>query len=260
MDRLSIIIPVLNEAAQIGPFLRHLRARARHAEIVVVDGGSEDGTGNLAAGLCDQLLTTKRGRPAQMNAGAQIAKGDILWFLHADNEISADCVAAMTTALKDRQVAGGCFRVQILRPEWIYRVHDGLAHYVGRLLGVRCGDHGIFVRREVFLALGGYPDVPLMEDVELFRAVQSQGRVAWLSERLLLSCRRHVQVGVYRYTFVCAAIVALYCVGFRPPWLARIYSSLVPSRCSPQYRKLEPVEDRLFADYRVKEEPIPQTA
>jgi hypothetical protein len=136
----------------------------------------------------------------------------------------------------------------------IYRVHDGIAHYLGLLLRVRCGDHGIFVRREVFSKVGGFPDVPIMEDVQLFRAIQSHGRVAWLSERLLLSCRRHVQVGAYRYTFACALIVALYCFGISSRSLVRVYSQLVPSRHSPHYRHLQPVEDEIFADYRVAEE------
>lgn len=245
---ISIIVPVLNEAAQIRPFLRHLQARAPDAEVIVVDGGSNDGTAALAGGLCDSVIATPRGRPTQMNAGAGIAKGNILWFLHADNEVPADCISAITTAMNGQRFVGGCFRVRIPRPEWIYRIHDGLAHYVGRLLRIRCGDHGIFVRRDVFQQVGGYPDVPLMEDVELFRAIHSHGRAAWLSERLLLSCRRHVQVGVYRYTVVCAVIVALYCFGVTPRFLFRLYSLLVPSR---QFRPLRPVEDQLFADFRL---------
>jgi rSAM/selenodomain-associated transferase 2 len=247
----SIIVPALNEAAQIRPFLHSLRSRTAGSEVIVVDGGSTDGTAELAAGLCDRVITTRRGRPHQMNAGAKAAQGDILWFLHVDNEAPDDAITAITRAMRDERIAGGCFRVRITKKVWIYRIHDGLAHYVGKLLRVRCGDHGIFARRSVFEQLGGYPDVPLMEDVKLFRALHTRGEIAWLDERLLLSYRRHEQVGVYRYTFVCGFIVLLYCLGIAPVRLTKIYEWLVPSRHSGRhYRALEPVEGALFAEFR----------
>jgi rSAM/selenodomain-associated transferase 2 len=254
--KISIIVPVLNEARQIQPFLRHLRARAPRAEVIVVDGGSDDGTPVLAADFCDRVITMKRSRPAQMNAGAKVACGDVLWFLHADCEAPPKSVEAIVGALADPRCAGGCFRVRIPKAEWIYRVHDGFAHYVGWMLRVRCGDHGIFIRRKQFEAIGGYPEVPLMEDVELFRATHARGRVAWLTTRLLLSSRRHEQVGVYWYTFICAFIVALYCMGVRPKSLARIYAWLVPSRHGAiRASPLPAVEDELFSEFRSPRHP-----
>ena len=250
--RVSVIVPVLNEAPSIRPFLRHLRGRAPGAEVIVVDGGSDDGTPARAAGLCDRLLEGPRGRAAQMNLGARHAGGDALWFLHADCEVPPDGLAALAGALDDAGVAGGCFRVRLPRREWIYRVHDGLAHPVGRWLRIRCGDHGIFARRAAFDAAGGYPLVPLMEDVELFRALHAHGRLAWLDTRLRISARRHEQVGVYRYTVVCALIVALYCAGARPPALARLYARLVPPR-EGRRGGLPPVEDALFPGFREPE-------
>jgi hypothetical protein len=185
-----------------------------------------------------------------MNSGANVACGDTLLFLHADNELPVGCIESIREALKDHRVVGGCCRVRIPNKQWIYRIHDGLAHYVGKILRVRCGDHGIFVRRSVFNEVGGYPDVPLMEDVKLFRAIQSKGRVAWLPDRLLLSSRRHEQVGVYRYTFICAAMIALYCLGVSSHRLSRTYEWLIPSRQSRRHRPLMPVEDAIFADFR----------
>jgi rSAM/selenodomain-associated transferase 2 len=249
----SIIVPVLNEAPQIRPFLRHLRVRAPDAEVVVVDGGSNDGTPQLGTGLCDRLVETSRGRPHQMNTGARFTHGDVLWFVHADNEVPDESIDAITRAMGDPIISGGCFRVRIPQPEWIYRVHDGLAHYIGRLLNVRCGDHGIFVRRSVFERLGGYPDVPLMEEVKLFRAMQREGRIAWLPNRLLLSKRRHEQVGVYRYTLICSLVVLLFVAGVSPARLSQIYHHLVPTRHLTR-RPLAPVEDELFSEFRAAEE------
>ncbi len=225
--KVSIIVPVLNEAGGVQEFLRRLRANTPAAEIIVVDGGSSDGTPSLADGLCDQVIESAPGRAVQMNEGARRARGGILWFLHADCEVPPSCLSDMTAALDDPRVGGGYFRVRLPRPEWIYRVHDSFGHHVGVLLRVRCGDHGLFCRRAAFDALGGYPDVPIMEDVEFYRALHRLGHVSEIPARLIVSTRRHEQVGVYRYTAACSAAVALYCLGLPLEFLARSYASMV---------------------------------
>lgn len=249
--KVSIIVPVMNEGPQIQPFLLHLRARAAEAEIIVVDGGSSDGTAELAENLCDQLIRSEQGRPLQMNKGAKAACGEILWFLHADCEVPQGCISLINHTLQNENVAGGYFRVQILNKGWIYRIHDGLGHYIGKLLRVRCGDHGIFIRSSLFESAGGYAPIPIMEDVDLFRKTHTFGQMACLPERLIISTRRHEQVGVYRYSLVCAIIVALYCLRLPATFLAKLYESLVPIREDEiRLRPLPAVEPELFSEYR----------
>jgi rSAM/selenodomain-associated transferase 2 len=222
----SIIIPVLNEAALIVDFLKHLRARAGDAEIIVVDGGSSDDTPELAAELCDQLIRTKTGRALQMNAGAQAAAGEVLWFLHADAEVPPNCLAKIRQLLADPEIVGGFFRIRLPESGLVYRLTDEFAHYAGLLLGMRCGDHGIFCRRSDFFALGGFPEVPLMEDIEFFQRLRSRGRIVCDGARLRVSARRYENVGPIRVTLAYGLIGLLHKLGAPLPLLARIYRRL----------------------------------
>src|SRR5437867_128761 len=196
----SIIVPVFNEAPAICRFLAHLRERAPGAEIIVVDGASTDGTYELAAGFCDQLVRSgERSRAIQMNAGARAAGGDIFWFLHADAEVPTRCLDEIGRIMRDPTVSGGYFRIR-LPPPVVYRLTDTFAHYAGLLLRMRCGDHGIFCRRTAFIDAGGFPDVPLMEDVKFFRRLSRSGRVVPSKKRIAASPRRYEAVGPARLT------------------------------------------------------------
>jgi rSAM/selenodomain-associated transferase 2 len=232
MVRFSIIVPVLNEAQLIRSFLEHLRERAPGAEIIVADGGSTDGTTERAAGLCDQLVVSKRNRAMQMNAGAHVACGDILWFVHVDAEVPWGCLNEIERILEDRKVSGGYFRIRLPRGG-IYRLTDSFAHYAGILLRMRCGDHGIFCRRTVFLDIGGFPEVPLMEDVEFFRQLQRRGRVTYSSKRILPSTRRYETIGPARLTMAYGLIATLYVFGVPLSKLASLYARTCCPRCSP---------------------------
>jgi len=172
----SIIVPVFNEAPLMRPFLQHLRERAPEAEIIVADGGSTDGTDRFANGLCDRLVESERGRAMQMNAGARVAHGDIFWFVHVDAEVPPGSLDEIRSIMNNPKVAGGFFRIRLPRG-WVYRITDSFAHYAGLLLRMRCGDHGIFCRRTAFVDIGGFAEVPLMEDVEFFRRLRGSGRV-----------------------------------------------------------------------------------
>src|SRR6266571_5939715 len=204
----SIIVPVFNEALLIRPFLKQLRERAPEAEIIVADGGSSDSTVDLATGFCDQLVRSEPNRAIQMNAGARAARGDILWFVHVDAELPLRCLDEIGRIMDDPNVVGGYFRIR-LPQGLVYRLTDSFAHYAGILLRMRCGDHGIFCRRTIFVDIGGFPEVPLMEDVEFLRRLHRCGRVKYSERRILVSPRRYESVGRVRLTLAHGAIATL---------------------------------------------------
>ena len=220
--KISIVVPVLNEAPLMQQCLAHLRKRAAGAEIIVVDGESYDDTADRGRGLCDQLVVSKRNRAIQMNAGAHAAHGNILWFLHVDAEVPWGCLAEIERIMDDPKVAGGFFRIR-LPQDRVYRLTDSFGHYAGLLLQMRCGDHGIFCRRTAFLDIGGFPEVPLMEDVEFFRRLRRHGRVVSSRKRLLASPRRYETIGPVRLTLAYGLIAMLYFFGVSLSKLASIY-------------------------------------
>ena len=223
--QVSVIVPVFNEAPLIRQFLTHLRERAPGAEIIVANGGSTDGTADLAAGFCDRLVESQRSRATQMNAGAHVARGEILWFLHADAELPPQCLDEIARIMHDSNVVGGFFRIRLPK-RLVYRLTDSFAHYAGMLLRMRCGDHGIFCRRTAFFDIGGFPTVPLMEDVEFFRRLHRCGRVVHSEKRLVVSPRRYEAIGRARLTFAYGLIATLYIFGVSPSMLASIYERM----------------------------------
>jgi rSAM/selenodomain-associated transferase 2 len=229
--KISIIIPTLNEARLIRPLLLHLRERAPGAEVVVADGGSEDGTAELSAGLCDAVVKTRANRAIQMNAGAQCATGDAFWFLHADVSIPFQSLDKINRALDDPNVVGGFFRIVLPRPELVYRLTDSLAHYLGLLLRMRCGDHGIFCRRDAFDEVGGFPVLPLMEDVEFFRAALRLGQMRVIPERIAVSSRRYEAIGPLRLSLSYGLIGFLHLLRVPGETLAGLYNRLC---CHPK--------------------------
>ena len=229
---ISIIVPVLDEAEAIQSVLQDLRSKADDAEIIVVDGGSDDKTASLAADLSNQVLITEANRGVQMNAGAAASHGDILWFLHADVRIPVDAMAEINRILADETVVAGFFRIQLPASGFVYRLTDSLAHYLGLLLRMRCGDHGMFCRRQAFTAVRGFPEVPLMEDAEFFRRLHRHGKIRWSRRRITVSPRRYEQIGPARLTFFYGLIGALYALGVPLSKLATIYSRF----CQPSLR------------------------
>lgn len=195
---LSIVIPALNEAAGIEATLRALQPlRARGVELVLADGGSGDGTAALARTWVDAVADAPRGRALQMNAGAALARAEVLLFLHADTRLPplADVLALQAVA------TGACwgrFDVRIEGRPWVLRVVATLMNLRSRASGIATGDQAIFVTREAFERVGGFPAQPLMEDVEISRRLKRLGRPACLSAKVCTSGRRWEQRGVWR--------------------------------------------------------------
>jgi rSAM/selenodomain-associated transferase 2 len=216
---LSIIVPVLDEAAGIAAFLCSLAPlRARGAEVVVVDGGSADGTAERARGLCDQLLSAAPGRARQMNAGARAARGARLVFLHADTRLPPQAAQAIHEALERR--IWGRFDVTIEGAHPLLRLVAWAMNARSRLTGIATGDQAIFVRREAF---EGFPEVALMEDIAFSKAMKRKGRPACLRVRARTSGRRWEKRGVLATIVLMWRLRFAYALGADPARLAERY-------------------------------------
>ena len=218
---LSVIIPTLNEADRIAALIEQTR-QLGPCEIVVVDGGSEDGTAQQARDA-DLVLNSPPGRALQQNAGAAASRGDVLLFLHADCRLSPGSFEAIREVLQQSGVVAGCFRQHIEADGLRYRLLER-----GNALRVKMwkwayGDQGIFVRREIFERLGGFPELDLMEDLFFMRRLKRFGRIALLDGPLHVSARRWQQSGVLRQTLRNWMLTGLAVCGVSPNRLARFY-------------------------------------
>jgi rSAM/selenodomain-associated transferase 2 len=219
-DRISVVIPVRNEARSIAATLEPLR-EPQVLEVIVVDGSSEDETREIAGPLADRVLAGPVGRGPQMNAGAAVARGEILFFLHADTIVPEGFAAAIVAAC--RNSIGGRFDVTLAAPGVVFRVIETAINVRSRWSGVFTGDQGLFIRRGVFEDLGGFPEQPLLEDLALSRAMRRRGRVAALRQRLRTSARRWQRHGIVHTVALMWWIRGLYFLRVSPEWLARIY-------------------------------------
>ena len=223
MKRLSLVMPVLNEAGGITATLQALAPlRAAGHEVIVVDGGSQDGTAALAALHASRVLTSAKGRARQMNAGAALAAGDVLLFLHADTTLPAQADVAVLQALA-RGARWGRFDVSITGGAMLFPLVSALMNLRSRLSGIATGDQAIFVERQLFTELGGYANQPLMEDIELSRRLRLHSRPACLRARVATSGRRWQQHGVWRTVLLMWWLRWRYWRGASPEALARAY-------------------------------------
>ncbi len=217
---------MLNEAAAIAGTLHALRRGAPDAEIVVVDGGSIDASVAIAQPLCDSVIETSRGRAQQMNAGARASHGDVLAFVHADTIVPPTFAADIATALSDPAVVGGRFDVKLDSTALPYRIIGAMISLRSRISRTGTGDQAIFVRRDIFDRLGGFPELELCEDLEFSRRMKRVGRVACLRACVTTSARRWSRDGVARTVVRMWLIRAMYLVGVPPARLKRMYSDI----------------------------------
>ena len=217
---LSIVIPTFNEAAHLPRLLKRLGEIPNVAQIVVADGGSSDATVSIARAAGALVVEGARGRGPQQNLGAQCATGEILWFLHADCLPPRSASSQIERAL-ERGAIGGNFRVRFTARGWAPRLFETIAR-VQRARGVYYGDSGIWLRREVWDAIGGFPDWPLFEDYQLVKQLESSGKTACCAGRLQVSARRFARQPL-RVLWLWLELQIRFTLGQAPDELARIY-------------------------------------
>lgn len=224
MPTLSIIVPTLNEASEIKNALAALQELRRSGtEIVVADGGSDDGTPALARELADRVVASPRGRAAQMNAGAAAARGDIFLFLHADTRLPDRADRLVTEALRGATSCWGRFDVTLIGRSRLLPLVAAMMNWRSRLTGICTGDQSLFVTRQAFEAVGGFPELPLMEDIAMSKRLKRLSRPIPLRARVRTSGRRWDRDGPFRTALLMWGLRLAYFFGADPALLARLY-------------------------------------
>ena len=219
---LSIIIPVLNEAAALRLLLPALLLQRESVELIVADGGSDDETSSVVTEFGATLIHAKRGRARQMNAGAAIASGEILLFLHADSQLPSDAFQLVEEAIANGKLWGR-FDLRLSGKQWLLRVVEQTINWRSCLSGIATGDQAIFLRRDTFESLGGYADIPLMEDVELSKRLKRLAAPCCIHQPLMTSSRRWEHYGILRTIFLMWQMRLAYFLGASPESLAQRY-------------------------------------
>ena len=220
-QKISIIIPVLNEAKILEKTLSQLQFELGHNELIIVDGGSTDGSVHIAEKY-GKVLKSERGRAKQLNAGAAAASGDIFIFLHADIWLESGALAAVERALFSGYVGGG-FRQKIDGKNLLYRMIEVAGNIRGRYLKVFYGDSGIFLMRADFEKIGGFPEIPILEEMEFSKALRRLGKTTLITPHIHISARRWETKGIIRTTFNNWLITLLYFLKLSPVHLAKLY-------------------------------------
>jgi len=221
VEKISIIIPVLNEANTIRAVLAGL-LDARSVEVIVVDGGSRDETVAIAQSLGVKVITAAS-RASQMNAGSAVATGEILLFLHADTYLPTEFETLVRQALQNAGTVAGAFELRIDAQLRGLRLVERMVNMRSRFLSMPYGDQAIFLKATVFHEIGGFPDLPIMEDFELMRRLRRIGRITIVPAPVLTSGRRWQKLGVVKTTLINQLIIAGYFLGIPPTQLVRLY-------------------------------------
>ncbi|MAE67525.1 MAG: glycosyltransferase [Phycisphaeraceae bacterium] len=217
---ISVIIPTLNEGPRLGGLLSGLAGSGVH-EVIVADGESTDDTVDIARAHGARIVTGAPGRGRQMNAGAEVAAGETLLFLHADTAMPDGFELAVEQVLSRQGVVAGAFRLRVDAPQWTYRMAEGLVQWRSRSLQMPYGDQALFIRARRFREIGGYRPIPIMEDYELVRRLRRSGRIGIADAEVVTSARRWQRNGFWRTAGVNQVCMVAYLLGVSPDRLAR---------------------------------------
>ncbi|MCP4409840.1 MAG: glycosyltransferase family 2 protein [Gammaproteobacteria bacterium] len=222
--RLSCIIPVLNEAAFLSRYTDYLASlKVGSHELIIVDGGSQDRSASLGRCIADRFTSTHRGRAHQMNAGAALATGDVLVFLHVDTLLPATAIEDIITATTEKESLWGGFDVRLSGHHPAFRMIETLMNLRSRLTGILTGDQTLFIRRDLFHVIGGFPNIPLMEDIAISRRLKRRARPAHITARVLTSSRRWEHQGILRTIIKMWLLRLAYFLGVDPNILVHYY-------------------------------------
>lgn len=222
---ISIIVPVYNEERVLSRNFFHFQNIAKICELIFVDGGSSDKSVEIAAG-CGRVLQTKKARALQMNYGSKSARGDILLFLHADAFIYPKTISAIEGRVALNDLVGGCLTQRIEKQALIYRLIEGFGNLRAKITKVFYGDQGIFVKKEEFLKIDGFPQAPIMEDVLFSKKLRRQGKTEVLAEKILVSPRRWEQRGIIKTVCLYFLINILFLLRFPLSRIKALYTDL----------------------------------
>ncbi|WP_036483713.1 TIGR04283 family arsenosugar biosynthesis glycosyltransferase [Myxosarcina sp. GI1] len=226
---ISIIIPVLNEEAIIAQTLKRLQA-SDDVELIVVDGGSQDRTVEIARQMNIRAIAAEPNRASQMNAGAAIAKGNFLLFLHADSQLPSNYAKLVRQSLAQTKVIAGAFELAIDAESKALRLVETMVKLRSRFLQLPYGDQAIFIRKQAFIDIGGYANLPIMEDFEFISRLKHRGKIAIAPAAVVTSARRWQKLGVFKTTLVNQLIIIGYFLRISPHKLRNFYHRIGNSK------------------------------
>lgn len=213
--KISIIVPTLNEEKNIKVAITSTES-GKDVEVIVVDGGSQDSIVEITQGLGIKVVFSSPGRACQMNVGALLATGNILLFLHADTTLPLQFDDMVRDALEQPGVVAGAFNLRIDASQWSLRLVEWGVRIRSHFFNLPYGDQAIFIKREVFEQVGGFPELPIMEDFEMMRRLQRIGRITIVQGVVLTSARRWLQKGVFKTTLINQIAIIAYFIGVSP--------------------------------------------
>jgi rSAM/selenodomain-associated transferase 2 len=215
IPKISIIVPTLNEAKNIEVAINSTQS-VKDIEIIVVDGGSKDNTVQIIQDLGIKVLFSTPCRACQMNVGALFATNEILLFLHGDTALPLQFDVMVRDALQQPGIVAGAFSLRIDSSQWSLRLVEWGVSIRSHFFHLPYGDQAIFIKREVFEQVGGFPELPIMEDFEMMQRLQRIGRIAIVPTAVLTSARRWLQKGVFKTTLINQIAIIAYCIGVSP--------------------------------------------